>query len=115
MYKRQVLAVGVAGRDVPEGLAPFLRPLSRTGERSSLFAHVHAAAFTFRALPDGVLPLSATVSSLFEEQHLVTLLHLLDDDRDISGSGESVFVSGAVWMARLTVTVPAAPARRGTL
>ena len=107
-----VLAVGVAGRRVPEPLAPFLRPLSRAGERSGLLAHVHAAAFTFRALPDGVLPLPSTVSSLFEEQHLVTLLHLLDDDRDISGSGESVFLSGGVWMAPLLP--PAGPARGET-
>jgi anti-anti-sigma factor len=82
-------------------LLPFLRPASRTGPRSSLLVHVHAAVFTFRALPDGVLPLDATVASLFEEQRLVTLLHLLDDDRDLAGAGESLFLSGALWMAPL--------------
>lgn len=110
-----VLLAGVAAPGSATGLgafgelAPLLRPVSRSGPRASLLAHVHAAVFTFRALPDGLLPLDATVASLFEEQRLVTLLHLLEDDRDLAGAGESLFLSGALWTAPLEA--PAGEAR----
>ena len=39
--------------------------------------------------------------SLFEEQALQGLLHLLRDDREFAGIGESEFARGAIWIAPL--------------
>jgi anti-anti-sigma factor len=89
------LVVGVVGRGPPGELAPAVRPL---GPGADLWGHLHAAAFSFRPLARGALDLRATVASLFEGQTLLGVLHLLYDDRGISGAGESEFVRGACWV-----------------
>ena len=61
--------------------------------------HVHAAAFRFRPIRKGPIDLRETVSGLFEPDQLLGVLHLLHDDRGISGAGESEFVRGACWIA----------------
>ena len=45
------------------------------------------------------LDLEATVGLLFEVQGPQGLLHLLCDDREATGAGESRFVRGACWVA----------------
>src|SRR5262249_26574235 len=95
-YARSIaLAVGVAARTVPEEMRAWLRPLEASGEPSG---HFHAAAFSYRAFPKGLLELGPTVSSLFESEALQGMLHLLYDDREISGVGQSEFVRGACWV-----------------
>jgi hypothetical protein len=89
------LVVGVVGSGQPGELAPVVRPL---GPGPDLWGHLHAAAFSFRPLARGALDLRATVASLFEGQTLLGVLHLLYDDRGISGAGESEFVRGACWV-----------------
>jgi anti-anti-sigma factor len=89
-----VLVVGVAVRGEPGPLAPFVRPL---GADPALTGHCHAAAFSYRPLPRGEIDLRTTVSSLFGEQTLQGILHLLADHRPAVGLGESEFVRGACW------------------
>lgn len=96
------LVVGVATGTEGTALAPFVRP---AGAAPLPAVHAHAAAFTFRALPAGAPSLEAMVRGLFEEERLLALLHLLPDVREIYGSGESLFLSGALWAAPV---VPAA-------
>jgi hypothetical protein len=79
----------------PGELAPAVRPL---GPGADLWGHLHAAAFSFRPLGRGAIDLRATVASLFEGQTLLGILHLLYDDRGVSGAGESEFVRGACWV-----------------
>ena len=67
----------------------------------SPLAHLHAAAFTFQALPDGFRPLATAMSGLFSTQRLQGLLHLIHDDRVITGGGESLFWRGNVWCGPL--------------
>jgi hypothetical protein len=62
-----------------------------------LQGHCHAAAFSYRPLPRGEIELRPTVASLFEQQTLQGILHLLADHRDNVGLGESEFVRGACW------------------
>ncbi len=100
-HKRALaLVVGFAGDlDSAEGV-PFMRPMSPG--TSSLLGHFHACAFTYRAMPGGPLDLRDTVHLLFEEQAILDVMHLLNDQRDISGSGESLLKRGALWCAPLT-------------
>jgi hypothetical protein len=97
------LVVGVVGRGLPGELAPAVRPL---GTGADLWGHLHAAAFSFRPLARGAVDLRATVASLFESQTLLGVLHLLYDDRGISGAGESEFVSGACWVGPISSPGP---------
>lgn len=92
------LVVGVAGRSPlrngSASLSPLLRPLNAAG---TISGHFHAAVFSYRPLKKRRLDLNQTLASLFESEHLHGLLHLLSDFREISGAGESEFVSGACW------------------
>jgi anti-anti-sigma factor len=91
-----VVAVGVAARNPRVELDPFLRPIGRKPQSPA--GHFHAAAFSYRAFEKGRLDLQRTVASLFEAERLEGVLHLLADDREISGVGESEFVRGACWI-----------------
>ncbi|MBI3782312.1 MAG: STAS domain-containing protein [Deltaproteobacteria bacterium] len=88
------LLVGVVAPS-PSLLDPFLRPLGTTSGRS---AHLHAAAFPYRPLRKGRIELQESVQSLFEIDSVQSVLHLLNDDREIVGGGQSVFVRGACWV-----------------
>ena len=88
------LLVGVVARP-DTSFAPLLRPLGGP----DLHAHVHAAAFPYRPLRKGPVELHSTVRDLFEGQGLQAVLHLLADQREFNGAGDSEFHRGAVWVA----------------
>jgi anti-anti-sigma factor len=90
-----VLTAGIATvKCVPE-LAPFVRPLKKD---PIPLGHFHAAAFRYRVIPKGHISLHETIASVFNEQDLLGVLHLLNDDRTIEGAGESRFLRGAIWV-----------------
>ena len=99
----QALVVGVAVRGggaadaggVTNGVGAFLRPLGANG----VSGHFHAAAFSHRPLPQGPLELERTVAELFEAESLRGLLHLVWDDRESTGLGETELHRGALWAA----------------
>jgi anti-anti-sigma factor len=98
-YQRTlVLVAGIALKGDNPQLAPYLRPL---GGGTGISGHFHAAALSYRALPGGLLDLPKTAADLMESQSLLGVLHLLNDTRDISGIGESLFIRGAVWTGPL--------------
>ena len=80
-----------------------VRPLDAAG---AIEGHFHAAAFPFHPFKKGRLELKDTVRTLFEAGGLLGLLHLLHDDRDIAGVGESEFTRGACWVAPLDLGAP---------
>lgn len=82
-----------------EGLAPFVRPYGS----SRIRGHFHAAALSYRALPDGLLEPAPTVTGLLQTQTVQGLLHLLNDTRPIIGIGESSFLRGALWFGPATM------------
>lgn len=92
------LVVGVALRGNAGPLAPLVRPM---GPEAQPAGHFHAAPFSQRTLQIGELDLKATVGSLFEDQNLQGVLHLLGDYREPAGLGESAFVRGACWAGPL--------------
>jgi hypothetical protein len=93
------LVVGIAAKEAPSELQPMLRPLSKKG---SLTGHFHAAAFPYQPLKKGRIDLTATVDALFARESVQGLLHLLPDEREASGAGESEFVRGACWAGPIT-------------
>jgi hypothetical protein len=94
--------VGVATRGTHHALTPLVRPL---GKGQWPAGHFHAAAFSYRPLQKGTLDMKTTVSTLFEAETLQGVLHLLNDDREIIGAGQSEFVRGACWIGPITEVV----------
>jgi anti-anti-sigma factor len=93
-----VLIVGVAVQgavDPSSPLHPLLRPMDVEGD---VWGHFHAAVFPYRPLKKRTLELEPSVKSLFESGSIEDVLHLLRDDRPITGSGESELLSGACWI-----------------
>jgi len=45
---------------------------------------------------------STTVATLFEAETVHGVLHLLTDDRDVTGAGESELVRGICWLGPIT-------------
>jgi anti-anti-sigma factor len=93
------LVVGLVTRGDPGPLGLMLRPV---GPEPSLVGHLHAAAFTYRHLQKGQIDLKDTVRSLFDNDALQGVLHLLSDYRPMEGVGESEFVRGAIWMGPIS-------------
>src|SRR5688572_17158837 len=91
--RSMTVSAGVLVKGDAAAGAPCVRPI---GERG-LSGHVHAAAFPFRPLRKGEIEMKESVTSLFEHEQLLGVLHLLHDDRGAAGAGESEFVRGACW------------------
>ena len=96
------VVVGVAAQSHLEALDPLLRPLA---EGNWPAGHFHAAAFPYRPLRKGEIDLKASVVPLFEGETLYEILHLLGDDREIVGAGQSEFVRGACWIGPIANVV----------
>jgi anti-anti-sigma factor len=95
------LIVGVAACEPLDSalpIAPLLRPMDGDGE---LMGHFHAAVFPHRPLKKRSLPLQSSVMELFESGSIEDVLHLLRDDRPITGSGESQLFGGACWIGSI--------------
>lgn len=93
-----VLVAGIAAAgplDESSPLHPLLRPMDAAG---TLSGHFHAAVFPYQPLKKRTLQLQTSVANLFEGGAIQDVLHLLRDDRPITGSGESELVSGACWL-----------------
>ncbi len=95
------LVAGVVERDGSGELDAMVRPLGNGGGdlSSKLFGHFHAAAFSYRPLRKGEISLKETVKTLYVHQTLEGVLHLLNDDREIVGAGQSEFLRGACWFS----------------
>lgn len=93
------VVAGFAIRGSSSVLDPFLRPL---GQKQAARGHFHAAVFSYRPLPKGLREPTPVISRLFKKERLQGVLHLLTDERDITGVGESEFIRGACWVSALT-------------
>lgn len=90
------LIAGIAARNPVPPLAGSLRPLRA---ESGLAGHIHAAVVPYRPVHKGLIQLHDTLEALMESQTLRGVLHLLNDDREGVGAGESYLRRGAVWCA----------------
>jgi anti-anti-sigma factor len=96
--KSLALLVGVAGRDVSDEAAAFLRPIRPD---STILAHVHAAVFNHRPVQRGELSFAGTVNKIISSSNAKALLHLMADSRPYDGVGETDLARGACWMGAL--------------
>jgi anti-anti-sigma factor len=91
-----VLIAGVVSSAAPDVLRPFVRPLA---SRAKASGHFHAAAFGYRPLQKGLVEMKSTIRGLFDAGGLQGVLHLLADDREAAGGGESELLRGACWVS----------------
>ncbi|MEA2572606.1 MAG: hypothetical protein QOI24_4607 [Acidobacteriota bacterium] len=87
------LVTGLASVSPSASQAPFLRPVS-----DEHHGHFHAVVTAFRSLPRGKLPVGEIVSTWLQPRSLVSVVHLLRDERAIEGAGESEFQRGVCWL-----------------
>lgn len=90
------LTAGVVSKNSKESWTHLLRPM---GNKTDLLGHFHACAFPFQPLKKGKLELHSTVQILLNAGAPLGLHHLVADDREIIGVGESEFLRGACWVA----------------
>jgi anti-anti-sigma factor len=94
-----IVGVGALGPlDKSSPLAGMLRPMEPDGE---LNGHFHAAVFPYRPIKKRVLPLEPAVTELFDSGAIEDVLHLLHDNRAITGLGESELFGGACWLGSI--------------
>jgi len=89
------LIVGIAVREPLAQLAPFVR---RLAPGAGVQGHFHAALFPYRPVQRGELQLDKAMGGLLAADSAQTLLHLLADDRQFEGVGQSEFMRGACWL-----------------
>jgi len=97
--ERNVLfIVGFAEREPGSESAAFLR---RVGPGTSAQGHFHAAVFPYRPLPKGNLGLKESVTNLLGTESAQTVVHLLADEREFEGVGQTDLMRGACWVGPL--------------
>jgi anti-anti-sigma factor len=95
------LIVGYAEKQPSSGRAElFFRPI---GPGTQANGHFHAAAFPYRPLPKGNLKLQETIASLLGTESARTVLHLLADERQFEGVGQTDLMRGACWVGPLRI------------
>lgn len=100
-----VLIVGFAEREPLPDSAAFLRPI---GPGTKAQGHFHAAVFPYRPLPKGNLNLKESVTGLLATESAQTILHLMADEREFEGVGQTDLMRGACWIGTLR-TIGRAP------
>jgi anti-anti-sigma factor len=93
-----VLIGGVAERAPKPETAHCLRPI---GPGSRAQGHFHAAVFPYRPLPKGGLDLPETVASVLGTESAQAVMHLLADERQFEGLGQTDLMRGACWAGPL--------------
>ena len=93
--KTLVLAAGMGARTKGGTIASLLRPFGATAFPTG---HIHATTFSYRPIRKGQVDLYETVRGLFETESPQTVLHLIHDDRERFGAGQSEFMQGACWI-----------------
>lgn len=96
--KEMTVAIGIFSKEPGERLTTFLRPI---GEKGNLFGHVHAVVFTYLPLRKENPDYPEAIGALLENAAILDVLHLLNDNREINGIGESSFKAGVCWSTEL--------------
>lgn len=92
------ITVGIAARKEVAQLKAFTRPAC---EDSPITQHFHSAIFTYHPLRKSEIDLNETITTFFEQDKIQSVLHLINDQREAVGAGESEFTHGTCWMSRI--------------
>jgi hypothetical protein len=95
------LILGVAVREPAGEAAQFFR---RIGPGTTAQGHFHAAVFPYRPLPKGNVSLKDTVAGLLATESAQTVVHLLADEREFEGVGQTDLMRGACWIGPLRIS-----------
>ncbi len=98
-----LLITGLAARAPQPGMAAGLRPV---GPGTDAHGHFHAAVFPYRALPKGKLEIRDAVASLLGTESAQSVMHLLADQREFEGVGQTDLMRGACWIGSLVFSLP---------
>ncbi|MDX9880803.1 MAG: STAS domain-containing protein [Prolixibacteraceae bacterium] len=79
----------------------FTRPLQPA---TMVEGHVHTAVFPYIPMKKTAIDLDETIGFLFDTSELIDILHLTNDNREITGLGESQFVQGFCWIVPIEST-----------
>ena len=104
--RQVVLIVGFAETSPTLESLPFMR---RIGPGTPALGHFHAAVFPYRPLPKGRVELAEMVAPLLNSAAAETVMHLLADEREFEGLGETDFMRGACWFSPLRPLQNATP------
>ncbi|MEN9601217.1 MAG: hypothetical protein RIS56_823 [Verrucomicrobiota bacterium] len=99
--RNMALIVGFAEKQPSSGRAEFFRSI---GPGTQAQGHFHAAVFPYRPLPKGNLKLQETIASLLGTESARTVLHLLADERQFEGVGQTDLMRGACWVGPLRIS-----------
>jgi anti-sigma B factor antagonist len=94
------IAFGIFSSAPNDNLKKFLRPFNHSGE---MLSHVHAAVFPATPLRKEKIDYSETINSLFNDTEIIDVIHLLNDNREINGLGESSFKLGYCWTTEIVI------------
>lgn len=92
------ITVGMAARKEMPQLKDFTRPAC---EGSPITQHFHSAIFTYHPLRKSDIHLDETITTFFEQDKIQSVLHLINDQREAVGAGESEFTHGTCWVSRI--------------
>ncbi len=97
VYQGQsTLLFGVVKKNDPLRPLEMLTPLS---EGHPLSAHIHAIVFPYQPLQNNQIDLSESIHKFFSGSAPLSVMHLIHDERSLTGIGQSTFVRGAIWCA----------------
>jgi anti-anti-sigma factor len=65
----------------------------------SLSSHIHAAVFPYQPLKNGLIEMSPTIRKILDGPPPLSLMHLIDDTRPVTGLGQSKLIRGACWFS----------------
>ena len=65
--------------------------------------HAHAVIFPYQPIPNGKIDLYTQVDKLFGGPPPRGIMHLVDDNRPVSGLGETTLIRGALWCSPIKI------------
>lgn len=97
--KSLAVVLGIVSTDASGELKSFLRPMG-----DGLMGHLHCAVFPYTPMQKEDVDYTTVLESLFSTSEVLDVLHLINDNREINGLGESTFKSGHCWTQELITT-----------
>ena len=94
------LTIGVYSKKADSKLKSFTRKISSNSEA---IGHFHTAIFPYKPLKKNEKSIAEVSNSFFESGQIQSILHLLNDEREIVGTGQSEFKNGMIWVGELKV------------